>query len=85
LSSMKSIEEIVTYSVNANANNNSNDVDANNNDGNANSSNGNPNNSNAAVSLSPNLRSFHILWQENKFGIAGRKAARLFTSEEGDG
>ena len=38
-----------------------------------------------AMLLSLSLRIFghSILWQENKLGIAGRKAARLFTSEEG--
>ena len=34
------------------------------------------------ASLSRNPRTLYILWQEYEVGIAGRKAARLFTSEE---
>ena len=32
--------------------------------------------------LSPNLRSLYLLWDEYENGIGGRKAARLFSREE---
>ena len=34
------------------------------------------------VTLSNNSRSLHLLWQEYKFGINGRKPAEKFTREE---
>jgi hypothetical protein len=34
------------------------------------------------ITLSPNPRDLHSLWQEYEFGIGGRKAARLFTAVE---
>jgi hypothetical protein len=32
--------------------------------------------------LSPNLRSLYLLWDEYENGIGGRKAAQLFSREE---
>jgi hypothetical protein len=49
--------------------------------GNNNNANDN-NNAVGAATLSPNPRTLFVLWQEYEFGVAGRKAARLFTSAE---
>jgi hypothetical protein len=39
-------------------------------------------NEDGRITLSPNPRDLHSLWQEYEFGIGGRKAARLFTAAE---
>ncbi len=41
-----------------------------------------PNGGQGVSTLSPNPRMLYLLWGEYEHGIGGRKAARLFTSEE---
>jgi HEPN domain-containing protein len=67
---------------NGNANNEANNNEANNNNNNANNLIDDNNEMDNNATLSPNPRTLFVLWQEYEFGIAGRKAARLFTAQE---